>query len=49
MPLGLTNAPTAFMDLMNHVFRSFLDRFVMVLIDDILMHSKDRKDHDTHL
>ena len=46
---GLTNAPAAFMDLMNHVFRSFLDLFVMVFIDDILVYSKDREDHDTHL
>ena len=44
----LTNAPVAFMDLMNRVFRSFLDWFVMVFIDDILMYSKDREDHDTH-
>ena len=45
----LTNAPTAFMDLMNSVFRPFLDRFVIVFIDDILVYSKDREDHDTHL
>ena len=37
MPFGLTNAPTAFMDLMNRVFQSYLDRFVIVFIDDILM------------
>ena len=37
------------MDLMNRVFRSFLDQFVAVFIDDILVYSKDRKDHDTHL
>ena len=47
--LGLTNALTAFMDLMNHVLRPFLDRFVVVFIDDILVYSKDREDHDTHL
>ena len=49
MPFGLTNAPVTFMDLMNHFFRSYVDRFVMVFIDDILVHSKDREDYDTHL
>ena len=37
------------MDLMNHVFRPYVDRFVVVFIDDILVYSKDREDHDTHL
>ena len=49
MPFGLTNAPTDFMDLMNLVFRSYLAQFVVVFIDDILVYSKDREDHDTHL
>ena len=49
MLFGLTNALAAFMDLMNLVFRSYVDRFVMVFIDDILVYSKDREDHDTHL
>ena len=49
MPFGLTNAQTAFMDLMNRVFRSYVDQFVVVFIDNILVYSKDRESHDTHL
>ena len=49
MPFGLTNAPTAFMDLMNHFFQPCVEQFVMVFIDNILVYSKDREDHDTHL
>ena len=49
MQFGLTNAPTAFKDLMNRVFPPYVDHFFMVFIDDILMYSKDREDHDTHL
>ena len=49
MPFGLTNSPLAFMDLMNHVFRPYVDHFVVVFIDNILVYSKDREDHDTHL
>ena len=49
MPFGLTNAPTTFMDLMNHAFRPYVDQFFMVFIDDILVYSNDREDHDTHL
>ena len=48
MPFGLTNAPAAFMDLINHVFQPYVDQFIMMFIDDILMYSKDRENHDTH-
>jgi len=49
MPYGLTNAHAAFMDLMNRVFRPYLDKFVVVFINDILIHSKDRDEHTAHL
>ena len=49
MPFGLTNAPTAFMDLMNRVFHEYLDRFVIVFIDDILIYSKSQEEHEKHL
>ena len=49
MPFGLTNAPTAFIDLMNRVFQSYLDRFVIVFIDDILVYSSSSEEHSEHL
>ena len=49
MPFGLTNAPVAFMDLVNRVFRPYVDQFIVVFIDDILVYSKDRENHDMHL
>ena len=49
MPFGLTNAPAVFMDLMNRVFRSYVDQFVVVFIYNILVYSKDRENHDIHL
>ena len=49
MTFGLTNAPTAFMDLMNRVFRPYLDQFFVVFIDDILVYSRDEQEHEQHL
>ena len=49
MPFGLTNASTTFMDLMNRVFRPYLDQFVVVFINDILVNSRDEQEHDQHL
>ncbi|KAL2236318.1 UNVERIFIED_CONTAM: Retrovirus-related Pol polyprotein from transposon opus [Sesamum indicum] len=49
MPFGLTNAPAAFMALMNRTFQEYLDHFVIVFIDDILVYSRDRDEHEQHL
>ncbi|CAN4125132.1 unnamed protein product [Withania somnifera] len=49
MSFGLTNAPAAFMDLMHRVLKPYLDLFMIVFIDDILVYSQSKSDHEQHL
>nr|GEZ60356.1 reverse transcriptase [Tanacetum cinerariifolium] len=49
MPFGLTNAPVVFMDLMNRVCKPYLDKFIIVFIDDIFVYSKEENEHEKHL
>nr|GEU71195.1 putative reverse transcriptase domain-containing protein [Tanacetum cinerariifolium] len=49
MPFGLTNAPAVFMDLMNRVCKPYLDKLIIVFIDDIFIYSKDKEEHEEHL
>ena len=49
MPFGLTNAPTVFIWIMNNVTHKYLDKFVVVFIDDILIYSKSKEEHEEHL
>ncbi|GJZ78026.1 putative reverse transcriptase domain-containing protein [Tanacetum coccineum] len=49
MLFGLTNAPTVFMDLMNHVCKPYLEKFIIVFIDDILIYSRNKEEHANHL
>ena len=49
LPFGLTNAPAFFIDVMNRVFRPYLDKFVVVFIDDILVYSRTKEEHAKHL
>nr|GEV78157.1 putative reverse transcriptase domain, ribonuclease H-like domain protein [Tanacetum cinerariifolium] len=49
MPFGLTNTPAVFMDLMNRVCKPYLDKFVIIFIDDILIYSKNKQEHEEHL
>ena len=49
MPFGLTNAPAAFIDLIHRVFQPYLDQFIVVFVDDILIYSQSEWEHEDHL
>ena len=49
MPFGLTNAPAAFMDLMHRLFQPYLDQFVVVFVEEILIYSQSEREHEDHL
>ena len=49
MPFGLTNTPATFMDLRHRVFQPYLDQFLVVFVDDILIYSQSEKEHEDHL
>ena len=49
MPFGLTNASVAFMDMMNRIYQPYLDHFLVVFVDDILIYSKSQEEHGHHL
>ena len=49
MPFGLTNVPTTFMDLMHRVFQPYLDQFVVIFMDEILIYSQSEREHEDHL
>jgi hypothetical protein len=49
MPFGLTNAPAVFQDIINDILREFLDRFVVVYLDNILIYSETKEEHEKHI